>query len=267
MLKYDVTFHGTVVAEVLSGRPLSEFWSAAGIVTASVPVASSVYVERELHDWIVHVTHDEKLTHRLSMFTLKDDDAFGEEVCVDLHMYCWKRGPGNGMVPRLDVDLLYITRSGISVATGDQTNRMPCPIAHFTAQCQRAEYRILDNPVADDAQLLKRMQRMSNAGWLPTNSDVHYAQSSDETCPICHESLSEGSHPIETTCGHQYHESCWVKHVNHSVARSTAELLPPPPPPPLSSVFQFSPIVARPHFHVTCPMCRHSIRSIFCSPG
>ena len=266
MLKYDVTFHGGIVAEVLSGRDLSDYWKKSDEVTASVPIGSAVFVGRELHDWIVHATHDEKLTHRMSTFVLKDDEAFGAGTRVTLQLYCWKRNPGNGMVPRLDVDLLYITRSGVSVATGEVTNNMPCPIAHFMAQCQRAEYKILEQPVADDSKLVERMQSLLDVGWLPVNSEVHYmaVEDSDEKCPICHEPLGTGSHPVETPCGHQYHETCWLQHINHSVARAATEI---PAASPLAGVFQFAPPPRQHRVHVACPMCRHSIRSIFCTPG
>ena len=150
------------------------------------------------------------------------------------------------MVPRFDIDLLYILRSGINVANDAAASGIPCPIAHFTARCQRAEYKVLDQQFtpSNDQEVVQRMQSMLSGGWMPTNSEVHFVVGEkNEVCSICHESLSEGSHPIETSCNHQFHEECWAKHVNHTVERAVAELLPPPPPPPMTmSTFQFDPL-------------------------
>ncbi len=264
-LRFDVTFHGEIVAEALGGTTPARFFERGGVAVASTNSTALVFLQRELHGWVTKQEVKEYLTHRQVDFCLEDSDG----VPMRLRLYCWKAAAGSGMTPRLDIDLLLITRSGVSVAGGDFTNNIPVPLDYFTRRCLRRVYSVLPDTLPDDKALMPRLRQLGQSGWAQQNSAVKFthveADAQADACPICHDPLSAaGLHSIVTACDHQFHESCWKKHVDHSMTRAQAE---GPPEPLLRSPFQFGLRSLGHAIYISCPMCRHSMRCIQTIPS
>lgn len=259
LLKFNVTFHGEIVAEALGGTPPQKFFERGGSAVASIDHHALVFAQRELHKWVVQKKTKEFLTHRLLEFELVGDG--GLDMCLQL--YCWKAATGSGMTPRLDIDLLFVNRSGLNVASGEKTNSIPVPLTHLMQRCRRGVYGLLPDAVPDDKLLMPRLRMLSNAGWVQEGSSVKFADDvPDDNCPICHEPLSRcgtANQPIVTSCGHHFHEKCWSKHVDHSVARAEAQSVPEPL---RGSPFQFGLQMHGQAIFIMCPMCREGMRCI-----
>ena len=256
LLKFNVTFHSEIVAEALGGTGPQKFFERGGVAVASIGHQAFVFAERELHDWVVLKKTNEYLTHRLIDFELMDDDG----LVMRLKLYCWKAAAGNGMTPRLDIDLLFLNRSGLNVATGEQTNAIPVPLTHLMQRCKQGIYALLADAIPDDKVLMSRLRALSDCGWVQEGSSVKFVDGDvpDDACPICHEPLSAKS-TIVTPCGHHFHDACWSKHVDHSVQRAEVQALPEPL---RASPFQFGVDMRGQAIYITCPMCREGMRCI-----
>lgn len=259
LLKYSATFHGEIIAETLGGTPPEKFFDRGGVAVASVDQSALVFVQRELHDWTVDKKVAEFLTHRLLNFELEDE----EDNRMRLQVYCWKTVAGNGMTPRIDLDLLFLNRSGLNVASGTSTDSIPVPLTHFMHRCQAGVFGLLPNAVPDDKLLMPRLRMLADNGWVQEQTAVKFVDGDvpDENCPICHEALPDGP-VVVTPCGHHFHASCWSKHVDHSVSRAA-----PVPEPIRNSPFEFGMQLRGQAIYIACPMCREGMRCIDTMPS
>ena len=258
LLKYNATFHGEIIAETLWGTSLEKFFNRGGVAVASVDEAALVFVQRELHDWVVDKKVADFLTHRLLDFELEDDAG----DLMRLRVYCWKVATGNGMTPRIDLDLLFLNRSGLNVVAGTITDSIPAPLAYFMHRCQAGVFGLLHNAVPDDKLLMPRLRMLTNNGWVQEKTTIKFVEDvPDERCPICHEALPVRP-VVVTPCGHHFHASCWSKHVDHSVSKAE--------PVPVSNhnfSFQFGVQLRGQAIFVACPMCRKDMRCIDAVPS
>jgi len=260
LLKYNATFHGQIIAEALGGTPPQKFFDRGGVAVVSVDHAALVFVQRELHDWVTNKKVTEFRTHRLLDFELENET----ENLMYLRVYCWKAVAGNGMTPRIDLDLLFLNRSGLNVASGTNTDSIPVPLTYFMHRCQAGMFGLLPNTVPDDKLLMPRIRKLANNGWVQENTTIKFVDGDhmpDESCPICREALPDRP-VVVTPCGHHFHASCWSKHVDHSVSRAA-----PVPEPIRNSPFEFGVQLHGQAIFITCPMCRKGMRCIDTVPS
>ena len=192
--------------------------------------------------------------HRLVTMTLHCDDH-----PMELKLYLWKAG-AHAIHPTLDIDLLFLNRLGLQVGHGEYTRRMPNPLFHMMKQCQNRLYRILNEAVPNDTKLLERMHDLRQREWTPQGTIVNFCDvdPEDSKCSICHERMT-AKDSVVTECGHTFHEKCWVQHLDHTVGNESLRV-----PSVEVGVFSFGTSMA---IYMSCPMCRHRMRSVHCFPG
>mgnify|MGYP001247626453 CR=1 FL=1 len=254
LLSLDVTFHGEIVASSLSGMSPVEFWDEGGAAVISAALCMEPYIEREVHSLLSSRKVTETPSHRQLCMSLKCDDH-----TMNLKLYLWKAG-AHTIHPMLNIDLLFLNRSGLQIGNGEYTRRMPIPLFEIMKQCEHKIYQILPDAVPDDARLVERMHDLKGRGWLPKGTRVNFClkEPEDPKCSICHEIMT-AENSVVTECGHTFHEKCWILHLDHTIGDETRRV-----PPVEVGVFSFGTQMA---VYLSCPMCRHQMRSIHCFPG
>ena len=254
LLSLDVTFHGEIVASSLSGMSPVHFWDSGGVAVISAALCMESYIERELHSVVKSRKVVETPSHRLIHMSLECDDH-----TMDMKLYLWKVG-AHTIHPMLNIDLLFLNRSGIQMGHGEYTRRMPIPLFDIMRQCQSKLYQLLPEAVPDDVKLVERMHDLRQRGWTPQGTVVNFCDvdPEDSKCSICHETMS-AKDSVVTECGHVFHEKCWVQHLDHTMGDETRRV-----PPVEVGVFSFGTSMA---VYMSCPMCRHQMRSVQCFPG
>jgi len=254
LLSLDVTFHGEIVASSLSGASPVKFWDDGGVAVVSAALCMEPYIEREVHSILSSRKVTETPSHRQVCMTLTCDDHI-----MNMKLYLWKAG-AHTIHPMLNIDLLFLNRSGLQIGNGDYTRRMPIPLFEIMKQCQRKIYQILPDAVPDDARLVERMHDLKHREWAPRGTCVKFCEEEpeDTKCSICHEIMT-AKDSVVTECGHSFHDKCWIQHIDHTVNNETRRV-----PTVEVGVFSFGTQMA---VYIACPMCRHQMRSIHSYPG
>lgn len=241
LLSLDVTLHGSLIRDTISGVTLADFIEGGGVVVCSAKYAMKVYIERLLAPMCIG--KKEESTH--VRYSLKTD---GIAMSVLIGYFTQ---PSMQLFPKpdMDVNLLCLNREALYVRNVAPYGTMydPAPLGKLMKQCKEKKFALLCDPKQlghNHIWLASRVEKMICKGWHNMNSSVTRFKGKVD-CSICHSSKEE-TESVKTICNHEFHLSCWRELVTHS----------------MNTVAQGSSNIFQTHVerkHVACPLCRNQM--------
>lgn len=243
LLSLDVTLHGSLIRETISGVSLVDFIEQGGVVVCSAKYPMKVYIERLLAP--LCTGKKEESSH--VRYTLKTDG----DVMIVLIGYFAQPSMQLFPKPDMDVNLLCLNREALYVRNVAPYGTMydPAPLGKLMKQCKERKFALLCDPKQFGSHnhmwLASRVEKMIQKGWQHVNSSVTRMDANVD-CSICHSSKEERE-SVKTICNHEFHLTCWRELVAHSMGNDT----------------QGGNNIFRTHTeakHVVCPLCRNTMK-------